>query len=72
MTKKPTKEQIQRAETLIANLTRAVGAQHNFTSIEMLGVLCTLAVRWAKDHDIHQCEYARINNELLDAMAEEE
>jgi hypothetical protein len=72
MDRKAEKELRQRAEALIANLTRAVGAQQNFTPMEMLGILCTLAVRWAKDHDIHPREYARISNELLDFMAEEE
>lgn len=72
MTDRP---RIERCEALITALTKEAerrAKKEAFTRLEMMGLISTFAVRWAADHDIPPAEYARISNELLDAMTNPE
>lgn len=69
------KDDFKRGQAIVSRLTNEaerLGKKENFTSLNMLGILCTMAVYWAKEHGIPAKEYVRISNELLDAMTHEE
>jgi|tagenome__1003787_1003787.scaffolds.fasta_scaffold13723097_2 hypothetical protein len=70
---KPSKEDAERCERAVSALTEVAEQLHKsgeFTELNVMGLICTMAVRWAKYHGISPASYAKINNELLDEMVE--
>lgn len=64
-------DDFKRGQAVISKLTKEaekLAKRENFTPLNMLGILCTMSLYWAKEHDIPASEYARISNELLEAM----